>query len=753
MIGKRTKILNKIKLQAICILALSLTCNSSFADCFNDFFSPIPTQEVIASGSMYLDSTQVDHPVLKGIFPSPSEYKAKHVRADVFTPIDKPKSVTERSYKVENYELKEIPPESPPTFENIGEFAPPSEYKSKVKQPSPPKEIISDDGEDSYVSSAVKNYYDFSEMEGKPIDGINVNGLKLVNKNIVLNAITTRNGSIFNEERLQTDLQKIYNIGYFTDSMEVEPTLNKNGTVALNFKLEENPAVRDIEIAGITVFSQNEILQFAKKLKGMPQNLNLINETIEDINSYYEDNGYILAKVTNIDDTTDGILKFEITEGVIDKIVFEGEHKTKDYIIQRNIMTQPGSVYNEEMIKKDLARIYATQIFEKVDRTITPSPDNEGEYIVAIKIKENSSNGISIGGGIDNALGVFGSLSLWEKNFLGKNQQISLSGMIGSGLLLSDSSIKNRMNYNLELSFKEPHFINADNSLLSKLYLREYGSYNIPLAIERRFGFNSQVSHKVKDNDRLYTNLGVGFENIHLKEGDYTGISNKYRLAGLDISKRARQLTGGDFVNISPGVRYSVLDSEFMPRDGLTAQANFVESLSVGDMKNTSGRLIGAVTKYIPVFKKSTLSVGARGGIKVHGDDMPEVMAFRLGGPYTIRGFRMNGVGSGNSFLMGSVELQTPLPFMDRFKYEVLKNLRLAFFVDAGKLWEPTITSKLYDRPNSAITAGVGLRINIPGLGPIAVDYGLPLTNVGKYNKQHGYFTFGTGGLYDGYYY
>ena len=111
----------------------------------------------------------------------------------------------------------------------------------------------------------------------------------------------------------------------------------------------------------------------------------------------------------------------------------------------------------------------------------------------------------------------------------------------------------------------------------------------------------------------------------------------------------------------------------------------------------------------------------------------------------------MSGVGSGDSFLMGSVELQTPIPFMDRFKYQVLKNLRLAFFFDAGKIWDPTITSTLYDRPCSAITAGVGLRVNIPGMGPIAVDYGLPLTNVGHYNKQHGYFTFGTGGLYDSY--
>ena len=181
------------------------------------------------------------------------------------------------------------------------------------------------------------------------------------------------------------------------------------------------------------------------------------------------------------------------------------------------------------------------------------------------------------------------------------------------------------------------------------------------------------------------------------------------------------------------------------------ARASFVESLAVDNIKQTNGRLQGSVTKYIPVFKKSTVLIGAKGGIKVHGKEMPEVMAFRLGGPYSIRGFRMSGVGTGDAYLMGSTELQTPIPFMDRFKYDVLKNLRFAFFIDAGKMWDPTITSKLYDRPNSAITIGVGLRVNIPVLGPISVDYGLPLTHVGEYNSKNGYFTFGTGGLYDSY--
>lgn len=203
-------------------------------------------------------------------------------------------------------------------------------------------------------------------------------------------------------------------------------------------------------------------------------------------------------------------------------------------------------------------------------------------------------------------------------------------------------------------------------------------------------------------------------------------------------------------MNFAPGIKYDTRDTNENPREGMLAQAKFIEALSVSDFKNTNGRIAGSVSKYFPVRKKSSFSLTARGGVKVHGDDMPEVMAFRLGGPYTVRGFRMNGVGTGDAFLMGSAELATPLPFVDRLNYEFIKKVRLTFFVDAGQVFDETISSRLYDRPLSAITAGVGLKVYIPGVGPISVDYGIPLTNPGDYGSKNGYFTFGTGYGMDG---
>ena len=62
-------------------------------------------------------------------------------------------------------------------------------------------------------------------------------------------------------------------------------------------------------------------------------------------------------------------------------------------------------------------------------------------------------------------------------------------------------------------------------------------------------------------------------------------------------------------------------------------------------------------------------------------------------------------------------------------------------------MFNHTISDKLYNRPGKAVTLGVGLRVFVPGVGPLSVDWGYPLTNVGAGNRR-GAFTFGVGEFY-----
>ena len=419
----------------------------------------------------------------------------------------------------------------------------------------------------------------------------------------------------------------------------------------------------------------------------------------------------------------------------------------KEYVIERNIMTEPDTVYNENIVKQDLVRLYSTQAFKDVNRTIEVSEEDPDKFDITIELKEQRTASVSVGGGLDSAVGAFGSVGISDNNFRGRNQRVSLTGLVGSGILMSDSSIEDRMNYQAEISFFEPHFLNADNSLMTKLFYRNFGSYHIPLAIERRFGIEGTVAHRLKYNPRLSTTLTTGLEYIDLDEGGKDRIEKLYNQHGLNIADRAKQLEGGLFFKIAPGFAYDSRDTVINPRHGALASLRFEENVGVDDFGKSSGRVIGMAKKYFPVAKKSSLTFTGRGGIKVHGSEMPEIMAFRLGGPYTVRGYRVNGVGTGTSFVMGSAELATPIPFVDRLKVNFLQNLRLTFWVDAGKVFDPTISSTIYDRPVHAITAGVGLKVTIPGVGPLSIDYGFPLTNPGPNGSDQGYFTFGVGDM------
>lgn len=579
------------------------------------------------------------------------------------------------------------------------------------------------------------------------ISDIEVLGANIIKPEFILSKMSQKKGELYDKKAMQADLKTIYGTGFFTERMKAIPVKNSNGTISLKVIVEENIPVTDFTVEGNTVVSTEEIMRYLLPLKGKPQNITGINQAIEQINQCYYAKGYILSKIDSIYDDPDGTLNISITEGKINKISISGNEKTKEYVIERNIMTEPGSVYNENQMKQDLVRLYSTQAFKDVNRTIEPSEEDPDKFDVTIELKEQRTASVSIGGGIDSATGVYGSVGISDNNFRGKNQRLSLTGMVGSGVLMSDSSIKNNMNYQAEISFFEPHFLNADNSLMSKLYYRELGSYQIPLAMERRIGIESTLAHRLKVNRNMASTFSLGAEYIDLSEGDASKIASLYSSHNLSMADRAKQLDGGFFLKMAPGLSYDSRDSAVNPRHGVLASIKYEEAFGLDDLGKTTGRLTGMAKKYIPVAKKSSLTFTGRGGLKVHGDDMPEIMAFRLGGPYTIRGYKVNGVGTGTSFIMGSAELATPLPFVDRLRTNFLKNLRLTFWVDAGTVFNPTISSVLFDRPVHAITAGVGLKINMPGVGPLSLDYGIPLTNSGRYGSKHGYFTFGVGDM------
>lgn len=613
----------------------------------------------------------------------------------------------------------------------------------------PVKSYGADDfwGEHSSGEPAEVEFDETSVKTAKTIKAIEIHGLNVISQDLVMQKLTMHAGDEYNKETLQNDLKSIYDMGFFSEKMKAIPVTNSDGTVTIKIILEENAPITDFTIEGNTVVSTEEILQFLLPLKGKPQNITEINSAIVKIQNLYTEKGYILARVDSVTDDPDGTVNISLKEGTIDKIMIAGNEKTKDYIIERNILTEPGTIYNENQIKEDLVRLYATQAFKDVTREIEPSTEDPDMYDITIKVEEQRTANLSVGGGVDTVTGLFGSVGISDNNFKGRNERLALNVLAGTGVILNDASIQRRMNLQAELSYYMPYFFNSDTSLLNKIYYRDFGSYQVPLAIERRLGAEVTVAHRMKFNKHVTSTFSLGVENVHVSEGDFGKISSLYNRYNVPITERAKQLDGGLFLSLSPAMIFDTRDNATVTRKGTMASIRFDEEIGLNGLDKTHGKLTGMIKQYIPVGKKSSLSFTAKAGGKIHGDEMPDVMAYRLGGPYTIRGFKMSGVGTGDAFVMGSAEFATPIPFLDRTKIKFLNNLRFTMFVDAGKIFNNTISDTLYDRPGYAISAGVGLKLYIPGMGPLSIDYGIPLTNPGDNGNPNGYFTFGVGDL------
>ncbi|UKI42258.1 MAG: hypothetical protein L6V95_04660 [Candidatus Melainabacteria bacterium] len=235
------------------------------------------------------------------------------------------------------------------------------------------------------------------------IKEIVIKGNNLIDVNDIKNSLTVKEGDSFKREDIQNSLKQVYEMGYFSHKMKAIPVKYDDNNVILNIVVEENIPIVNFTIEGNKSISNGELYGALSQLEGKPQNIKAVTDAINNIENLYSKKGYILARVKNVYDDPDGTVNFVIDEGIINSITYEGNHKTKDYVVKRNILTQKGSVYNENQLRADLSRLYATQAFKEVNRSI--EQNENGKYDIKITLEEQRSATVSLGGGIDSQTG------------------------------------------------------------------------------------------------------------------------------------------------------------------------------------------------------------------------------------------------------------------------------------------------------------------------------------------------------------
>lgn len=573
--------------------------------------------------------------------------------------------------------------------------------------------------------------------QGLTIKKVSIEGNRLINEDKIRDSMVSRPGSLYSKRNLQHDLRRIYDLGYFTEKIKAVP-IATNAGIHLRIEVEENAPVTGVNIEGNTIIKDEELQSIFAGQTGLPQNIGQLNESIEKIEKLYSDKGYVLARVKSIADDPDGVINLEVNEGSIEKVQFVGNRKTKDNVLKRMLLTRDGDIYNEKVLAEDLKRIYGTQSFSDVRRVITASPDNPDKYNLTIEVDEKKTGAISLGGGVDTATGLFGSVGYQDPNFLGRGQNMNVGMAVGSGVFIRGDAIANARTYQFDVGWSNPSMFESLNALSVNAYGRDMASFNVPLGVERRIGSEITWSRPLLSFKNMGASLSLKGENVSLRDGASRSALREF---GITEEQRDNEMKGGTFLSLSPTIAYDTRDNRFNPTTG------WLNTVSVSGAYGLSNDSYGTATanlrKYFKIRDGITLALNAQGGTSTFGD-IPQFNMFRLGGAYDVRGYQYGGLGVGSGFMMGSAELRTKVPFLSNLKsIPMMDTFSLAFFADAGKMLDQAASNKIFDRPGFGASIGAGIRVNIPGLGPIRVDYAIPIANRDSRYIQR--FNFGVG--------
>ncbi len=607
-------------------------------------------------------------------------------------------------------------------------LAPAGDVQSDEATPTPLSEFAPDD-----IRPAQGQRYD----QGLTINKITIEGNKLIPDQKIRETMVIRPGSLYSKNNLKDDLRRIYDMGYFTEKIKAVP-ISTNDGIVLRIVVQENAPVTGVNIDGNTIIDDSELQAIFANQTGLPQNIGQLNESIEKIEKLYADKGYVLARVANIEDDPDGMINLKVNEGVIDKVQFVGNRKTKDFVLERMMVSRSGQIYNEKALAEDLKRIFGTQSFSDVRRVLTASPDNPDKYNLTVEVDEKRTGAISLGGGLDTNSGLFGSLGYNDPNFLGRGQNVNSVFAIGTGTLARNkNTIANARTFQFDVGWSDPAFLNTVNSLSVNAYGRDYASFNVPLGVERRIG--SEIAWGAPFLDKRHTSIGVSLRGENVNMRDYAD-QDELRRLGISDSDRKKQLDGGTFISLSPTLAFDTRDNRFNPTSGWLNTVSLTGAYGLGN--GSYGLASANLRKYIKIREGITLALNAQAGRSLIGD-IPEFNMFRLGGSYSVRGFQEGGLGTGSGYLLGSAELRAKVPLIGKMKtIPVLNTLAFAGFVDAGTLTGESSLNGIFDRPGTGISTGLGLRMNMPGIGPIRIDYAIPLNGKGDFTR---YWNFGVG--------
>ncbi len=142
-----------------------------------------------------------------------------------------------------------------------------------------------------------------------------------------------------------------------------------------------------------------------------------------DISSLYMDDGYLFFQVSAVEVKVEGdsidmeIRIYEGSQAMINKVTVQGNDKTSDHVIIRELRTRPGQKFSRSDVIRTTRELSQLGYFDPEQIGVTPVPNPAtGTVDIEYKVVERSNDQIELSGGW-GAGQIVGSLGLVLNNF------------------------------------------------------------------------------------------------------------------------------------------------------------------------------------------------------------------------------------------------------------------------------------------------------------------------------------------------
>lgn len=201
------------------------------------------------------------------------------------------------------------------------------------------------------------------------VDEIRLEGINLIEKGVIYSTISTKNGSILSPATITEDIKSLFQLGYFQD-ISVDYEVLENENIALIFKFQEKPRIKEIKIVGIDLLTDKELREDLKTYPNNMINLNRIKQDVKTIQREYRKKGYLQTQVSyEIEELSKSavLLTYKIVESpqvFLTDITVTGTKRFYPLDIQRLMQSSEidcfawmnsSGKFQEEMINQDLA--------------------------------------------------------------------------------------------------------------------------------------------------------------------------------------------------------------------------------------------------------------------------------------------------------------------------------------------------------------------------------------------------------------